>query len=51
MSETDKRRIETVEMDALRRFVLKTRWGGVQNDIIRNIMRIKEIITQTIERR
>lgn len=38
-------------MDALRRFVLKTRWGGVQNDIIRNIMRIKEIITQTIERR
>lgn len=51
MSETDKRRIETVEMDALRRFVLKTRWGGVQNNIIRNIMRIREIITQTIERR
>lgn len=51
MSETDKRRIETVEMDALRRFVWKTRWGEVQNDIIRNIMRIREIITQTIERR
>lgn len=51
MSETDKRRIETVEIDALRRFVWKTRWSGVQNDIIRNIMRIREIITQTIEQR
>lgn len=51
MNESDRRGVEAVEMDVLRRSARKSRRDKVRNETIRNIIKVRETITQTIERR